>query len=80
MAREGQIIRLFLGIWYFTGLINAINIVQSWTKRLAGFYNFPIALPRERRKPPSAYLPFSERLMKNLANPYKPISPTLYEE
>ena len=37
-----------------------------------------IVMPRERSQPPSAYLPFSERLTKNIATTYKPFSPTLY--
>ena len=51
--------------------------LQSWTKRLAEVLKFPaIVLPRSQ--PPSAYLTFLERLMKNIATLYKPFSPTLY--
>ena len=73
-------------MWYFSLVLLRLFVIWckiclyilSGTKGLHVF-EFPSkVLPRERSQPPSAYLPFSERLMKNLTNPYKPFSPTLY--
>ena len=51
----------------FRFILLKLMFVQSWACRVL---KFPaLVLPRERSQPPSAYLPFSERLMKNLATP-----------
>ena len=42
------------------------------------FCNRPYSAAKGEKPAQSAYLPFSERLMKNLATPFKPFSQTLY--